>query len=84
MYVTLTLTYRRQRTVKSTATDERNKSIVGRGDFYAVGRNIIRVVEAESNTTTVGLRVVGDDEKTSLESETIKYGRESHRTRTPD
>jgi hypothetical protein len=39
-------------------------------------------VEAGSNTSTVALRVVGDDEKGSLESETVKYGRESHWTRT--
>jgi hypothetical protein len=34
-----------------------------------------------SNTSTVALRVVGD-RKWSLESETIKYGSESHGTRT--
>jgi hypothetical protein len=39
-------------------------------------------VEAGSNTSTVTLRVVGDDEKGSLESETVKYGHESHGTRT--
>jgi hypothetical protein len=39
-------------------------------------------VEAGSSTSTVALRVVGDDEKGSLESETVKYGRESHGTRT--
>jgi hypothetical protein len=33
-------------------------------------------VEAGSNTSTVTLRVVGGDEKGSLKSETIKYGRE--------
>jgi hypothetical protein len=37
-------------------------------------------VEARSNTSTVALRVLGGDEKGSLESETVKYGRESHRT----
>jgi hypothetical protein len=31
-------------------------------------------VEAGSNTPTVSLRVVGGDEKGSLESETVKYG----------
>jgi hypothetical protein len=31
-------------------------------------------VEAGSNTSTVTLRVVGGDEKGSLESETVKYG----------
>jgi hypothetical protein len=39
-------------------------------------------VEAGSNTSTVVLRVVGGDEKGSLKSETVKYGRESHGTRT--
>jgi hypothetical protein len=39
-------------------------------------------VEAASNTSTVTLRVVGDDEKGSFESETVKYGHESHGTRT--
>jgi hypothetical protein len=34
-------------------------------------------VEAGSNTSTVALRVVGGDEKGSLESETVKYGDES-------
>jgi hypothetical protein len=40
-------------------------------------------VEAGSNTSTVTLRVVGGDEKESLESETVKYGHESYGTRTP-
>jgi hypothetical protein len=31
-------------------------------------------VEAGSNISTVALRVVGDDEKGSLESERVKYG----------
>jgi hypothetical protein len=35
-------------------------------------------LEAGSNTSTVALRVVGGDEKGSLKSETVKYGRESH------
>jgi hypothetical protein len=39
-------------------------------------------VEAGSNTFTVTLRVVGGDEKGSLESETVKYGHESYGTRT--
>jgi hypothetical protein len=34
-------------------------------------------VEAGSNTSTVTLRVVGGDEKGSLKSETVKYGRET-------
>jgi hypothetical protein len=40
-------------------------------------------MEAGSNTSTVTLRVVGDDEKGSLESETVKYNHESHGTWTP-
>jgi hypothetical protein len=39
-------------------------------------------VEAWPNTSTVTLRVVGGDEKESLKSETVEYGRESHGTRT--
>jgi hypothetical protein len=39
-------------------------------------------VEAGSNTSTVTLRVVGGDETGSLESETVKYGREYQGTRT--
>jgi hypothetical protein len=39
-------------------------------------------VEAESNTATVALRVVGGGEKGSLEFETVKYGHESHGART--
>jgi hypothetical protein len=38
-------------------------------------------VDARSNTSTVALRVVGGDKKGSLQSETGKYGRESHGTR---
>jgi hypothetical protein len=38
--------------------------------------------EAGSNASTPILRVLGDDEKGSLESETVKYGRESHGTQT--
>jgi hypothetical protein len=39
-------------------------------------------VEEASNNSTVALRVVGDDKKETLESETVKYGRKSHGTRT--
>jgi hypothetical protein len=39
-------------------------------------------VEAGSNTSTVTLRVVGGDEKGSLRTETVKYGRKSQGTRT--
>jgi hypothetical protein len=50
-----------------------------------VGRNIrlrLRIREILHNTSTVALRVVGGDEKGSLESETVKYGHESYGTRT--
>jgi hypothetical protein len=39
-------------------------------------------VEAGSNTSTVTLRVVGGDEKGSLKSERVKYGREYQGSRT--
>jgi hypothetical protein len=35
-----------------------------------------------SITSTVALRVIGGDEKGSLESGTVKYGCKSHRTQT--
>jgi hypothetical protein len=44
----------------------------------------ITCVEAELNTSTVTLRVVGGDEKGSLKSETLKYGHESQGTRTQE
>jgi hypothetical protein len=47
----------------------------------AVTLKSISRVEAASNTSTVALRV-GGDKKGSLESETVKHGRESHGTRT--
>jgi hypothetical protein len=40
--------------------------------------------EAGSNTSTVTLRVVGGDEKGSLKSETVKYGREFQGTWTQE
>jgi hypothetical protein len=46
--------------------------------------NSVPHVEAGSNTSTVTLRVVGDDENGSLKSETVKYGRESQGTRTKE
>jgi hypothetical protein len=39
-------------------------------------------VEAGSNTSSVPLRVVGGDEKGSLKSETVKYGRKPQGTKT--
>jgi hypothetical protein len=44
--------------------------------------NKLTRAEAGSNTSTVTLRVVGDDEKGSLKTETVKYGHESQGTRT--
>jgi hypothetical protein len=41
-------------------------------------------VEAGSNTSTVTLRVVGGNEKESLESETVKYGLEFQGTWTQE
>jgi hypothetical protein len=38
-------------------------------------------VEVGSNTSTVTMRVVGGDEKGSLKTETVKYGREIQGTR---
>jgi hypothetical protein len=38
----------------------------------------VSCVEAGSNTSNVTLRVVGGDENENLESETVKYGHESH------
>jgi hypothetical protein len=40
------------------------------------------VLVAGSNTSTVALRVVGGDEKESLESETVEHGHQSHWTLT--
>jgi hypothetical protein len=48
----------------------------------AVCQTIVSRVEAGSNTSTVALRVVGGEEKGSLEPEIVKYGHESHGTRT--
>jgi hypothetical protein len=54
--------------------------IVYKGLFHLV--MLETRVEAGSNTSTVNLRVVGGDEKGSLESEAVKYGHESYGTRT--
>jgi hypothetical protein len=47
-------------------------------------RYIISRVEAGSNTSTIALRVIGGDEKGSLESETVKYGHKYHGTQTQE
>jgi hypothetical protein len=39
-------------------------------------------VEAGLNTSAIALRVIGGNEKGSLEYETVKYGHESHGTQT--
>jgi hypothetical protein len=46
-----------------------------------LSQSVLSRVGVGSNTSTVTLRVVGDDEKGSLKSETVKYGRESQGTR---
>jgi hypothetical protein len=58
-------------------TAEQYATSISRGDVVGLSR-----VEAGSNTSTVALRVLGGDEKGNLDSETAKYGRESHGTRT--
>jgi hypothetical protein len=64
-------------------TTQQNRGSVQYGDFYSGRVEVIKgSVEAGSNTSTVILRVVGGDEKGSLESETVKYGHESYGTRT--
>jgi hypothetical protein len=45
-------------------------------------KHVTTRVEAGSNTSTVTLRVVGGDEKGSLESETVIHGHESYGTGT--
>jgi hypothetical protein len=57
-------------------------AVLGLYILYCVGAGFQPRVEAGSNTSTVALRVVGGDEKGSLKSEIVKYGRESHGTRT--
>jgi hypothetical protein len=52
-----------------------------KGEEFA-RRTGVSCVEAGSNTSTVAVRVVGGDEKGSLESEIVNYGDEFHGTRT--
>jgi hypothetical protein len=74
----------------STATRERNtmeERFSTRSVTRCFKQNHLAVadssrVEAGSNTSTVILRVVGGDEKWSVESKTVKYGHGSHGTRT--
>jgi hypothetical protein len=71
-----------------------NRWTVRGGDYYSVrleipweklqSASVQARVEAGSNTSTVTLRVVGDDEKGSLQSETVKYGHETKETRTQE
>jgi hypothetical protein len=70
---------------------ENSTGNLGLGDFYSGRVEVIKGsafvnsggsrVEAGSNTSFVALRVVGGDEKGSLESETVKYGPEHQGTR---
>jgi hypothetical protein len=46
----------------------------------AIVNTFTQRVKTGSNTSTVALRVAGGDEKGSLKSETVKYGREFHGT----
>jgi hypothetical protein len=46
-----------------------------------LGAEVKSCVEAGANTSTATLRVVGGDEKGSLEFETVKYGHDFHGTR---
>jgi hypothetical protein len=70
----VSVTTARQQTI-SMVTDGLYKEPCGEARFRTC-------VEAGSNTSIVTLRVVGGDEKGSLKSETVKYGRESQGTRT--
>jgi hypothetical protein len=54
----------------------------GGGRVLVQHTGLLSRVEARSNTTTVTLRVVGGDEKGSLESATVKYDHKYHGTRT--
>jgi hypothetical protein len=76
---------------ESSKAQQRREAIrltVGNGVAYSVmldteaEAGLKTRVEAGSNTSIVTLRVVGGDEKRSLESETVKYGHESYGTRT--
>jgi hypothetical protein len=51
-------------------------------DCFPKQLGFVAEMEAGSNASTIALRAVGGDEKGSLETETVKYGRESHGTRT--
>jgi hypothetical protein len=57
------------------------KGVIRKSTGYNVMQFFSRV-EVGSNTSTVTLRAVGGDKKRILKSETVKYGRESQRTRT--
>jgi hypothetical protein len=70
-----------------TTNSNRGQLTVRHGDLYTGCVEVSEEggqsrVEAGSNASTVTLRVVGGDKKGSLESETVKYGHESHGTRT--
>jgi hypothetical protein len=56
--------------------------VISKGQRQLIVGDVGPRMEAGSNTSSVTLRVVGGDEKRSLKSETVKYGRESQGTRT--
>jgi hypothetical protein len=58
------------------------RGVIRKGQGQLIARVRASRVEAGSNTSTVALRVVGGDERGSIESETVKYGHKSHGTRT--
>jgi hypothetical protein len=68
----------------STDTNKQSTFSMETGDHRRcrANKNMECRVEEGSNTSTVTIRVVGGDEKGSLESQTVKYGLESHGTRT--
>jgi hypothetical protein len=65
---------------KQTSTIERLFSVWS--TLWLYNESCEPCVEAGSNTSTVTLRVVGGDEKGSLKSQIVKYGRKSHGTNT--
>jgi hypothetical protein len=62
-------------------TTAKIKEVCRYAERFTSGRRKASSVEAGSNTVTVTLRVVGGYVKGNLESETVKYGRESNGTR---
>jgi hypothetical protein len=73
--------------MRTTICEHKGHPLLGSGCVFCavvwleVSMTVTRV-EAGSNTSIVTLRVIGGDEKGSLESETVKCGHESYGTRT--